>query len=294
MIVIGTRGSKLALAQAHWVSDELSARGMANEIRILKTKGDIVQDRFDKIEGKGFFTKEIEDALLAGTIDLAVHCLKDLPTEETAGLTIAAITERENPYDVLVGAKLIAQKENGAPILNGLVIGTSSNRRVQGLAANNLKARFVPLRGNVPTRITKMEEGLADAIVLAKAGVNRLGLDLSHLHVVDCPPPILVPAPGQGALALQTRSTATMDLSHFHHQLTADCVAAERRVLNALQGGCQLPLGVLVLPAAAGFTMELFLGSVDGNAEPLTLSLSGSNPMDMAEEALAEIKRQRP
>lgn len=294
MVVIGTRGSKLALAQAHWVSGELAARGCENEIRILKTKGDIIQDRFDKIEGKGFFTKEIEDALLAGEIDLAVHCLKDLPTEETSGLAVRAITERENPYDVLISREKLEIDEAGNPILGELVIGTSSNRRVQGLGQKNPSASFVPLRGNVPTRIAKMEEGQADVVVLAQAGVNRLELNLSHLAVLECPPPILVPAPGQGALALQTRSDDNLDLSFFHHQVTCDCVQAERRVLNALQGGCQLPLGVLVRDLGTSFQLELFLGSVANDLPPVFLTLTGASPGALAEQALAEIQIQRP
>ncbi len=290
MIVIGTRGSKLALVQAHWVSDVLSERGLENEIKVLKTKGDIVKDRFDKMEGKGFFTKEIEDALRAGEIDLAVHCLKDLPTEDSDGLKIVAITEREDPFDVLISSAPFVWKENGEPDLNNLNIGTSSNRRVQALAALNPSARFTPIRGNVPTRIGKMEKGDTDAVVLARAGINRLDLDLGHLHVFHCKPPFMAPAPGQGALALQTRESETRDFSFFHHQDTAACVAAERKILNALEGGCQLPLGVLIEPGKSGYTLDLFLGTVSGEGNPLKLHLEGPNPMALAEEAMSRIQ----
>ena len=291
MIVIGTRGSKLALVQAHWVSGELTRNGMDNEIKVLKTKGDIVQDRFDKMEGKGFFTKEIEDALLDGTIDLAVHCLKDLPTEESPGLTVRAIPEREDPFDVLISAKPFVFDADGVPNLEGLNIGTSSNRRVQALADRNPTARFTPLRGNVPTRIAKMERGDSDVVVLARAGLNRLELDLSHLHVYLCQPPLMTPAPGQGALALQTRTDDTRDISFFHYQPTALCVEAERKILNALEGGCQLPLGVLIAPVEEGYVMDLFMGTVSGEGKPLKLHLTGADPTSLAQEALAHITR---
>ena len=291
MIVIGTRGSKLALAQAHWVSGELRTRGLENEVRILKTKGDIVQDRFDKMEGKGFFTREIEDALQQGDIDLAVHCLKDLPTDDTPGLKIAAITEREDPYDVIISAKALPTNADGDLDLNGLNIGTSSNRRVQALARLHPQATFSPIRGNVPTRIAKMERGEADAVVLARAGLNRLDLDLSALHVYDAKPPMMIPAPGQGALALQIRESDERDYPFFNHEMTAACVNAERRILNQLEGGCQLPLGVLIRQQDDHFHMSLFLGVREGErGEPLMFEETGDSPATLAEGAMQRIQ----
>ncbi len=291
MIVIGTRGSKLALVQAEWVSSQLEQRGLANRISILKTKGDLVQDRFDKMEGKGFFTKEIEDALLAGEIDLAVHCLKDLPTQDTPGLRISAIPEREDPFDVLVSAQKIPLNPAGYPELNDLNIGTSSNRRVASLAAHSPRAHFEPIRGNVPTRIAKMERGDVQAVVLAKAGLNRLNLDLSHLQVINLRPPYMIPAPGQGALALQVREEGAPDLSFLHHPPSAICVAAERRVLRALEGGCQLPLGTYVSQHEHHFHLQLFLAK-KGKA-PLHLHLEGVSAEALADEALQQIHAQR-
>ncbi len=289
MIVIGTRGSKLALIQAHHVSRMLARQGFPNEIKILKTKGDVVQDRFDKIEGKGFFTREIEDALLAGTIDLAVHCLKDLPTQETPGLSVRAIPPREDPYDLLISKKPFVLTDRGLPDLAGLIVGTSSNRRVSCLARNQDGIRFVPIRGNVPTRISKMERGDSDVLVLARAGLNRLGLDLSRLHCFPGKPPLLVPAPGQGALALQTRSGFQEDISFMHHELTARCVHGERRILNALEGGCQLPLGVLISgDDDHHFRLELFLDP-GAHRSPVRFTLTDDAPESLAEQALTRI-----
>lgn len=287
MIVIGTRGSKLAMVQAHWVSSELEKRGLENRLEVITTKGDVVQDRFDKMEGKGFFTREIEEALHAKKIDVAVHCLKDLPTTSPNGLSIAAITERADPNDVIISRKPFTFLENGYPDLAGKTIGTSSNRRVYGLGHHFPDARFVPLRGNVPTRIARLEAGIADCIVLAAAGLKRLAMDLDDLYVYRTSPPLLVPAPGQGALALQVRSDYETKLTFFHHQQTSRCVRAERRILAGLEGGCQLPLGVLIQSGTVDRThLELFLG-VEGAA--LHLSLKGGSPETLAEEALAKL-----
>lgn len=257
--VIGTRGSRLALVQAHWVADQLRKEGLNPEIKIIKTKGDVVQDRFDKMEGKGFFTKEIEEALLHKDIDLAVHCLKDLPTTNTPGLCIGAIPKREDPRDVIVSTQPLAFNDAG-PVLAGLRVGTSSNRRVAGLKVHAPTATFVPIRGNVPKRMEKTQTGEVDVAVLALAGLNRLQLELEPFTVTTLSPDFLTPAPGQGALALQIREGESNILSNLHHQPTAECVTAERQVLAHLDGGCQLPLGVLVEPVTLGFRMRLFLG----------------------------------
>lgn len=285
---IGTRGSRLALVQAHATADALGKLGMDPEIRIIKTKGDVVQDRFDKMEGKGFFTKEIEDALLHGDIDLAVHCLKDLPTSMTPGLAVGAIPEREDPHDVLISAKPLTFLE-GQPQLNGLRVGTSSNRRVAGLRSYSPLAEFLPIRGNVPRRVEKMASGEVDVVVLAQAGLNRLGLSLDGLHAYRLSPEHLVPAPGQGALALQVREGSTLDLSALHHRETARCVEGERRVLAHLDGGCQLPLGVLLQPKDDGYRLQLFLGRDLGAGGPLRMDFRGASPEALVDQALERL-----
>ncbi len=292
MITIGTRGSKLALVQAHWVAAELNRRGIENSVRIIKTKGDVIQDRFDKIEGKGFFTREIEDELHQGLIDLAVHCLKDLPTAGVPGLRIAAITQRENPYDLLISKQPFQWRNDGYPELAGKLIGTSSTRRVASLQHVFPTASFAPLRGNVPTRLEKLRQGDADIIVLAAAGINRLSLPLDDVFAYQAVPPLLVPAPGQGALALQVRADDPLDLSFLHHDITAACTSGERGILAALNGGCHLPLGVMIRERAVqDYHLELFLGAATAE-EDVHLSLSGTSAQGVTEAALAHLRQQ--
>ncbi|MCB1050203.1 MAG: hydroxymethylbilane synthase [Acidobacteria bacterium] len=255
MITIGTRGSQLALAQAHWVKGQLESQGHSVTLQIIKTRGDVVQDRFDKMEGKGFFTKEIEDALLCQQIDLAVHSMKDLPTENPAGLVIAAIPPRENPLDLLVARTDIQALQS-----QKIIIGTSSLRRVECLKARFPQAEFSPIRGNVPTRLEKMARGEVDIVVLAQAGLNRLNIDLSEFHTWTPPLDVLVPAPAQGALALQVRENFDCDLAFLEDRSTRECVTAEREILAFLQGGCQLPLGVYVHSEGQNFRLHLFMG----------------------------------
>lgn len=291
MVVIGTRGSKLALVQAHWVSGELSKNGLENRIEIIKTKGDVIHDRFDKIEGKGFFTREIEDALASGKIDLAVHSFKDLPTASPEGLVNVAITEREDPYDILVSTKPFKFLDNGFPDLSGQSIGTSSNRRVAGLKHHFEDTEYVPIRGNVPTRLEKLKRGDADTIVLACAGINRLSLAMDDFYTYRAIPPLLVPAPAQGALAIQVREGYECDFSFLHHTMTDRCTAGERRILAALEGGCQLPLGVLLRERGDNvFHLELFLGKSTRYAQDVHLSLNGSSPESLTEEALGHLR----
>ena len=291
-MIIGTRGSELALAQARWASAELASHGIDNRLRIIKTKGDLVQDRFDKMEGKGFFTRELEIALSEGSIDLAVHSLKDLPTTMPEGLALAAITKRESPFDVLVSQQPFRHSENGWPGLNGLTVGTSSNRRVCCLREHFPKAGFVPIRGNVPTRLKKLARGDADVLVLARAGLNRLALDLGSFHVFEARPPLMVPAPGQGALGIQTREGEPRDLSFLNHDRSARCVNAERTILHALEGGCQLPLGVLIRPTGdERFELHLFRGDVDPGPKPDSFSLTGPTPESLVTLALKRLGR---
>jgi hydroxymethylbilane synthase len=247
-IRIGTRGSDLALWQANHVKSQLEKNGNTVSITIIKTQGDKIQDlSFDKLEGKGFFTKEIETALLTKEVDLAVHSHKDLETTPPEGLIIAAVSEREDPAELL----LINKKQVASNLLWDLnqnaSIGTSSARRKSLVRAHRPDLEIRELRGNVPTRIQKLRDGHYDAILLAKAGVSRLTIDLSEFHVVELNPKIVVPAPAQGVLALQIRDHETelfQEIQQLNNPWVEKQIAIERKILNLMEGGCQLPLGV--------------------------------------------------
>ncbi|MEO8661658.1 MAG: hydroxymethylbilane synthase [Bryobacteraceae bacterium] len=238
MLTIGSRGSQLALWQANWVKSRLEALGTECRIEIIKTTGDKIQDvPLAKVGSKGLFTKEIEEALLAGTIDLAVHSLKDLPTVLPAGLTLAAIPEREDVRDALVGATLDALPQ-------GAKVGTSSLRRAAQLRALRPDLVLETIRGNVDTRLRKQAEGQYDAIVLAAAGLRRLGWADRIAQTLD--PETMCPAVGQGALAIETRDDdgeGYRTCRQLNHRETEAAVTAERAVLAALGGGCQVPIG---------------------------------------------------
>ena len=247
-VIIGTRGSELALWQANFVKGSLAAINITAELKIIKTQGDrILNLRFDKLEGKGFFTKELEEELLAGTIDLAVHSHKDLPTENPPGLIIAAVSEREDPAELLLILKDVVDVRQKLSVKYGGLVGTSSNRRKAQLLAIRPDLEIDELRGNVPTRIGKLRDEKYDAIMLAKAGVTRLGIDLSEFHVEELTPTEFIPAPAQGALAIQIRESNTElfeILQALHHPDVAEELSLERGVLKMFGGGCHLPLGV--------------------------------------------------
>ena len=247
-IIIGSRGSDLALWQANHVRQQLEKLGHTIEIKVIVTQGDAIQHlSFDKLEGKGFFTKEIETALLEGSIDLAVHSHKDLETNPPAGLIIAAVSEREDPSELLLIRKEKVDLTREWNLVSGGIIGTSSARRKSQVIRFRPDLQINDLRGNVPTRVQKLKDGHYDAILLAKAGVDRLQLDLSDFHVEVLDPTVVVPAPAQGVLALQIRESDTelFDiLQQINHKDVASRIGVERKVLNLLEGGCQLPLGV--------------------------------------------------
>ena len=253
---IGTRGSRLALWQAHFVQAELAKHGIATELEIIKTQGDRVQHLgFDKLEGKGFFTKEIEDALLEGRVDCAVHSLKDLPTSQPEGLVLAALSYRASVEDVILVHEDRAVAGKPFSLADGATIGTSSNRRKAILY--DLHPGLVPIdiRGNVPTRMKKAVTGELDAVVLAAAGLERLGLDLKGLHVIHPSPREFVPAPGQGVMAVQCREEnieLRKRLSLLHHPVVGECTNVERSVLQLMEGGCSMPLGVYCEQDQAG------------------------------------------
>jgi len=238
VIVIGSRGSKLALWQAEHIAAALKALDTETRIEVIKTSGDKIQDvPLAQVGGKGLFTKEIDEALLSSAIDLAVHSMKDVPTELPAGLTIAAIPEREEPRDALIGCTLAELKDETR-------IGTSSLRRSSQLLAFNPRLSIEMLRGNVDTRLRKLDEGQYDAIVLAAAGLRRLGWADRIRELIE--PDIMCPAAGQGALAIETRDDggAAHEIAHkLNHAATEEAVTAERSLLATLEGGCQVPIG---------------------------------------------------
>lgn len=247
-IRIGSRGSDLALWQANHVKRQLENLGCSVDITIITTQGDAIQHlSFDKLEGKGFFTKEIEQALLDNTIDLAVHSHKDLETNQPEGLKIACVSEREDPADLLLIAKGSVDSSKVWNLKENAIVGTSSARRKSQVLRFRDDVQIRDLRGNVPTRIQKLRDNQYDAILLAKAGVDRLEIDLSEFEVFVMDPTEFVPAPAQGVLALQIRESDTVlfeTLQKMNHPEVQKRIAVERKVLNLMQGGCQLPLGV--------------------------------------------------
>ncbi|MFT4681853.1 MAG: hydroxymethylbilane synthase [Flavobacteriales bacterium] len=246
-IIIGSRGSDLALWQANRVKKQLEELSNEVVIKVIKTQGDRIQHlSFDKLEGKGFFTKELEEALLNKDVDLAVHSHKDLPTENPKGLVISAVSDREDCADILLIRKESIDENEKWNLKKGAIIGTSSARRKAQLSHHLSDIELKDLRGNVPTRINKLREGQYDAIMLAAAGVKRLKLDVSDLHVERLEPKEFVPAPAQGVLGLQTRIEDTElanVLSNLNDKDVERRISVERRILNLFGGGCQMPLG---------------------------------------------------
>ncbi|MFO7666357.1 MAG: hydroxymethylbilane synthase [Desulfobacterales bacterium] len=241
-ITIGTRGSKLALWQANWVRSELirSFPGLSAEIVIIKTKGDKILDvPLAKVGGKGLFVKEIEEALIGNRIDMAVHSMKDMPAELLDGLSIGAIPERENPGDVLISGNnfLLSQLPEKARV------GTSSLRRMAQLKHIRPDLVILPLRGNLDTRIKKLNAGELDAVILAAAGVKRLGLENIITEYLD--EKIMLPAVGQGALCIEIRENDYNMIKFagsLDHSVTHAVVMGERAFLKRLEGGCQIPI----------------------------------------------------
>ncbi|MCB2225233.1 MAG: hydroxymethylbilane synthase [Desulfarculaceae bacterium] len=240
-LTIATRGSKLALAQAGWIASRLSELhpGLTVEMNIIKTTGDKILDvPLAQVGGKGLFVKEIEDALLAGAADLAVHSMKDVPSELPQGLTLGAVARREDPRDALISP--IAVEIKNLP--SGARVGTSSLRRQAQLLALRPNLEIVPLRGNVDTRLRKLEEEGLDAIILAEAGLSRLGLEVERALI---PIEQMLPAVGQGALGLEMRADDPLVrelIAPLNHPDTAAAVDAERAFLARLEGGCQVPI----------------------------------------------------
>ena len=266
--VIGSRGSKLALAQAEWARTALSLSNPALDIQIeiIKTTGDVKTDPLSVIGGKGVFTKELEDALLDRRIDIAVHSLKDLPTVVPEGLALAAISEREDPRDALV---LPTHSERSCESLNdlpaGAIVGTSSPRRLAQVKNLRPDTEIKELRGNVDTRLRKLDEGQYDAIILASAGLRRLGL--AERITLPIATDRMIPAVGQGAIGIETRAgdTQASELARLlNHEETHLACTAERALLRALGGGCQLPIAAHAVVQDGVLSLRGAVASRDG------------------------------
>ena len=295
-LIIGTRGSELALWQANHVRDRLAEYGIPAELKVIKTQGDNIQHiRLDKLEGKGFFTKELEEELLSGKIDLAVHSHKDLPTVNPPGLTIAAVSEREDPSELLIILKDCVDFKKRLSVKHNAVVGTSSNRRKAQLLSFRPDLEIEDLRGNVNTRLQKLRDEKYDAIMLAKAGVDRLKIDLSEFQVEVIPPTEIIPAPAQGVLAVQIRDIDEELyglLQKIHRPDVAETIGVERKVLNLFDGGCHMPLGCYCRKTSTGF--EVWTAkAANGNSFPSRLYLKASHTAGLPEKIMAKFNAER-
>jgi hydroxymethylbilane synthase len=283
---IGSRGSQLALWQANHISALLRARGHEVEIEIIHTTGDKITDvALAKVGTKGMFTKEIEEALAAGRVDLAVHSLKDLPTELPLGFEIAAITEREDARDAFCSPHYASFQD----LPQGARVGTSSLRRQAQLKAVRPDLDIHPLRGNVDTRLRKLEEGKYDAIILASAGLKRLGKMELVKQII--PPDVMCPAAGQGALAIEIRKGDTITRQHLEFLNDPAARAAttcERALLNRLGGGCQVPIGAHAEMRNGKLHLESIVADPDG-CKLLRDSRDGDDPEKLGNDAAAAL-----
>ncbi|MEW6277840.1 MAG: hydroxymethylbilane synthase [Candidatus Eremiobacterota bacterium] len=268
MLRLGTRGSALALAQSGWVARRLRElhAGLEVELVVIKTTGDRKLDvPLSGLGGKGAFTREIEVALLAGQVDFAVHSLKDLPTRMPEGLILAAVPQREDPRDCVIAHVALESLPSGARL------GTGSARRIAQLHAARPDLEFAEARGNLPTRVEKWRRGDFAGVVLAQAGLNRLGLDPCGLepgHVHPLPWSVCLPAPGQGVLALEARADDRPTrglLQALNHEETATVTRAERAFLQELEGNCSLPAGCRAWLEGDLLRMQAVLGREDGS-----------------------------
>jgi len=277
---IGSRGSQLALWQANHISSLLRERGHEVEVEIIKTTGDKITDvALVKVGTKGMFTKEIEEALAAGSIDLAVHSLKDLPTELSQGFEIAAVTTRENPRDVFCSSEYKSIRA----LPQRARVGTSSLRRQAQLKALRPDLDIQSLRGNVDTRLRKLEAGEYDAIILAAAGLNRLGKTELIKQVIS--PEIMCPAAGQGALAIEIRagdSVTGQHLAFLDDAAARATTTCERALLNQMGGGCQVPIGALAEIRNGRLHLEAVVADPDG-IKVLRESRGGTDSVQLGE-----------
>lgn len=303
-IVIGTRGSDLALWQANYTKNLLEKNGCEVEIKIISTSGDRTQEwntSFDKLEGKGFFTKELEEELLAGKIDLAVHSNKDLPTTSPDGLMVAGVSMREDPSELLLIRKESVDDSKKFSLKENALVGTSSARRKSQLLAFRPDVELKDLRGNVPTRIKKLAEKQYDAILIAAAGVARLDIDLDDFHAEKLSPYEFIPAPAQGVLAWQIKETNSKLLDIIDKITDLDVLIKtniERRVLNLFDGGCQLPLGVYCeneKDHEDRYKFRVWVSHSDAwNTQPKQLFFETYNTGDLPERIVSHIQNLKP
>ena len=295
LVRIGTRASELALRQAALVEAALTARGTTVELVRIRTTGDKkTQEPLSEIGARGLFTRELETALQRGKVDCCVHSLKDLPTEQPDGLELVAILEREDPRDVLV-INPITDASTLSDLPSGSRVGTSSLRRRAQLLAARPDLDVVDMRGNVPTRLKKMDEGHFHAAVLAAAGIIRL--DARQRIDAFLEPPEWLPAAGQGAIAVQIRASDQRMrdlLEPLDHPRSRMEVGAERAFLAALEGGCQVPIGALVMPASSGGDQYILHGVIsDLRGEHVvrgSLVVDASDPARTGRELAADIR----
>ena len=288
---IGTRSSALALAQARLVQAELAALGVASELMTYTTVGDRRLDvALKDIGSKGLFTEELERDLRQGVTDLCVHSLKDLPTEDPVGLTVLAQLPREDSRDALV----VRDDVPGALLLElprGAIVGTSSLRRRAQLKALRPDCTVVDLRGNVGTRLSKLDTGLCHAAILAAAGLNRLGLSSRIRSYLNAPE--WLPAAGQGAIAIQVRdndAAVSALVAKLNHQPTMDATTCERTFLAALDGGCQVPIGALMTETGSRRTLHGLVAGLDGTPMLRASMIVGHDIRASAEALAAELR----
>ena len=296
--VIGTRGSALALWQAHAVQGAMRAADPSAdiEIRIISTKGDRVLDKpLEQIGDKGLFTKELESALVAGEVDACVHSMKDVPAEIPAGCVLAAMLPRADVRDVLVCGPRIQGAACLADVPEGARLGTGSLRRTAQLRARFPQVVPTPIRGNVDTRLAKAQGGEYEGAILAAAGVERMGWEnriAAYLPVRD-----MLPAVGQGAIGIEVRADDTRAAAlcaAVNDAATFACVTAERRILDGLEGGCQVPLAAYVRVEGGELCCDAAVLALDGSREARVnlREPAGSDPMALAESALSALRAQ--
>jgi hydroxymethylbilane synthase len=278
---IGSRGSQLALWQANHISDLLRAQGHTVELEIIKTTGDKITDvALAKVGTKGMFTKEIEEALVENRVDLAVHSLKDLPTELAGDFEIAAITQREDARDVFCSVKFAAIDD----LPQGANVGTSSLRRQAQLMAVRPDLKIHPLRGNVDTRLHKLEAGDYDAIILAAAGLSRLGKMQLARQVI--PVEVMTPAAGQGALGIEIRrgdAATRSQIAFLDNAAARASTTCERALLSKLGGGCQVPIGAFAEVQDGRIRLNALVAHPDGT-KVLRETREGTDPVQLGEE----------
>ncbi len=303
-IIIGTRGSELAIWQANYTKNLLEKQGCEVELKIISTSGDRTQEwntGFDKLEGKGFFTKELEEELLAGTIDLAVHSHKDLPTVSPDGLMIAGVSLREDPSDLLLIRKNCVDDKKKFSLKENAIVGTSSARRKSQLLAFRPDVELKDLRGNVPTRIKKLADKEYDAILIAAAGVSRLEIDVDDFHLEKLSPYEFVPAPAQGVLAWQIKESNNELLDIIDKITDLDVLIKtnlERRILNLFDGGCLLPLGAYCeneMDHEDRYKFKMWISIAESwNTQPKQLYFETYNTGDLPERIVEHVQKTKP